>query len=106
MPRRRFDGITMAQLSGCAIVFAAWLFIDQIPGHGADKLRLLGVMREHSVDVAAIPGSNPGFGKSHHRLIGHMHHMSLLTIHWLYSPRPYRKAANAICSSSYPPNRA
>ena len=49
MPRRRFDGITMAQLSGCAIVFAAWLFIDQIPGHGADKLRLLGVMREHSV---------------------------------------------------------
>ena len=28
MPRRRFDGITMAQLSGCAIVFAAWLFIE------------------------------------------------------------------------------
>lgn len=34
------------------------------------------VMREHSFDVAAIPGGNPGFGKRHHRLKGHMHHMS------------------------------
>jgi hypothetical protein len=100
MPTRRFEQITLDQilLSGCAIVFGASMLIQHAqaqPGYVPPATPLPPpVFNPSSPYTVPQPAYRPiaRFSKRHHRLIGHMHHMSLLMNRWPHSTsRPKRR---------------
>jgi hypothetical protein len=52
---------------------------DMEAGHWDTLARIL---RQHGVNVAAIPGSDPSLGKKHHRVVSHPHQLSPVTMAW------------------------